>query len=335
METTNPLQAISHEASEPPVVATSSAALVMDAQSMERMEYLAKTMASGKCTVPKHLQNSPGDCLAVIMQSIQWQMNPFSVAQKTHLSPSGQLGYEAQLINAVVISRAPVIGRPEYEFLGDWKKILGKITEKTGTNGGKYYAPNWKDVDEEGLGVICRVHFIGEAAPREITVMMSQCYPRFSTQWATDPQQQICYVAIRKFSRRHCPDVILGVYTPEELEEDYSPVERELNPGGSSNKGAPKGNVIDPAQDARRATLIAGLETAAKNGEAAFVAEWKRMGKANKNDIYLVGESEYVRLLNVALAAQPPEKTVQEEPVSASASDFVADMDAAEKATQQ
>ena len=49
-------------------------------------------------------------------------------------------------------------------------------------------------------------------------VMLSQCYPRFSTQWATDPKTQITYVAIRKWSRVHKPGVILGVYTPEELQ---------------------------------------------------------------------------------------------------------------------
>lgn len=294
-----------HDYSQPdlPIVATSSTALVMDAQSMERMEALAKTMASGKCTVPKHLQNNPGDCLAVIMQAIQWQMNPFAVAQKTHISQSGQLGYEAQLVNAVVISRAPIKGRPTYEFIGDWSKILGKVTEKTGNSGGKYYVPAWKDSDEEGLGVICRMHFKGEAEPREMTVMMSQCWPRFSTQWATDPQQQIGYVVIRKMSRRHCPDVILGVYVPDELDEAPA-AEREINPMHGSSTAA-NGTVYDPAEEARRNGLIKALEAFAKRGEDVFISEWKKVGKANKQDIYLVGEDEYLRLMQIAQAHNP------------------------------
>ena len=44
---------------------------------------------------------------------------------KTHLV-NGNLGYEAQLVNAVIISRAPIIGRPEYEWYGDWSKVDGK-----------------------------------------------------------------------------------------------------------------------------------------------------------------------------------------------------------------
>ena len=61
----------------------------------------------------------------------------------------------------------------------------------------------------------------GEDHPRTITVMMSQAWPRFSTQWATDPQQQITYLAIRKWSRRYTPDVILGVNTADELDEGH------------------------------------------------------------------------------------------------------------------
>jgi hypothetical protein len=47
--------------------------------------------------------------------------------------------------------------------------------------------------------------------------MMSQCYPRFSTQWATDPKMQISYVAVRKWARQNTPGVILGVYTEDEM----------------------------------------------------------------------------------------------------------------------
>ena len=31
------------------------------------------------------------------------------------------------------------------------------------------------------------------------------------------PQEQIGYLAVRKWARRYTPDVLLGVYTPEEL----------------------------------------------------------------------------------------------------------------------
>lgn len=207
----------------------SSASMLVDMATIDSITRVADIMASGRATIPQHLRGNTGDCFAVTMQAMQWEMNPFAVAQKTHISQGGALGYEAQLVNAVVIARAPITTRPDFEFLGNWDKVLGKVEERKSDKGGKYYVATYNKADEEGLGVICRATIIGETQPREVKVMMSQCYPRFSTQWATDPQQQITYVAIRKWARRFAPDVLLGVYTPDELDGfEPPPVERDM-----------------------------------------------------------------------------------------------------------
>ena len=208
----------------------SAMSLVMDDGAMESMMTAAKLMASARVTIPKHLQNSTGDCLAVIMQAAQWKMNPFAVAQKTHLTQGGALGYDAQLVNAVIVSCGAIVGQPEFEFFGDWSKILGKVAEKTSEkSGGKYYVSTWDRSAEAGLGVKCIARLKGEPEPREIEVLLAQAWPRFSTQWATDPQQQITYLAVRKFARRYAPGAILGVYTDEEMSAaDVG--EKEINP---------------------------------------------------------------------------------------------------------
>jgi hypothetical protein len=180
------------------------------------------------------------------MQSIQWRMNPFAVAQKTHMTQGGALGYEAQLVNAVITTLAPIKTRPEFEFFGDWSKIIGKVEERKSDKGGKYYVATWKKEDEEGLGVRCRATFIGESEPREVECLLTQCYPRFSTQWATDPQQQITYAAVRKWGRRYSPDVILGVYTPEELEA--------IPPGAEKHMGTAE--VVADAKPARKVDAV-------------------------------------------------------------------------------
>lgn len=203
-----------------PAVSTASAgALLMNSDSMDRLDRVADLMCNGKVTVPIHLRGSKGDCFAIALQSMQWGLNPFAVAQKTHITPSGTIGYEAQLISAVITESGAVDGDPEYIFLGDWDKILGKVEERKSDKGGKYYVATWKPIDEVGLGVICRLKLRGEATPRDFKVMMTQCYPRFSTQWATDPKTQITYVAIRKWARVNKPGVVLGVYTPDELQQ--------------------------------------------------------------------------------------------------------------------
>ena len=261
---------------------TTSASLILSGDAMERIFKFAEMMAKGTATVPRHLQGNSSDCLAVVMQATQWGMNPFAVAQKTHVSQGGALGYEAQLISAVITANAPVTGQPEYEYIGDWNKVLGKVEERKSDKGGKYYVATYTKADEAGLGVICRMTLKGESGPREMTVMMSQCFPRFSTQWATDPKQQISYVAIRKWSRLYAPGVILGVYEPEELEAAAPP--RQMGP-------------VEEVQPTIPEALLGAAQTAADKGVAAYQTFWKDCTKENRK--LLAGEHE--RLKGVAI----------------------------------
>lgn len=210
-----------------PHAATSTSALVLDGDSLDKMMRLAEVMATGRATLPKHFNGNPADCLAVVMQSMQWKMNPFAVAQKTHLV-NGVLGYEAQLVNAVITTCAPVLDRLHYEWYGAWEKVIGKFTIKNGDKG-EYRVPGWKLEDEQGLGVKVWATFRGEDEPRVLELLLAQARTRNSTLWADDPRQQLAYLATKRWSRLYCPDVILGVYSPDELEET-SPTIRDVSP---------------------------------------------------------------------------------------------------------
>lgn len=222
-------------------------------EAFARMVHTAELMAGGEVTVPAHLRGNKSDCLAIVMKAVQWNMDPWAVASKTHVTKSGLLGYEAQLVNAVVIQSGLLSARPDWEFIGPWSNIFGRFREEKGTNGGKYYVQAWSEKDEIGIGVTCYAHFKGEAEPRSITVMLSQCWPRFSTQWATDPQQQITYISLRKMVRRYAPDVLMGVYTPDELEdgtaeeESQRPLAEQKRPTRKS--ATPKNGATDPKED--------------------------------------------------------------------------------------
>lgn len=210
-----------------PHAATSTSALVLDGDSLDKMMRLAEVMATGRATLPKHFNGNPADCLAVVMQSMQWKMNPFAVAQKTHLV-NGVLGYEAQLVNAVITTCAPVLDRLHYEWYGAWEKVIGKFTIKNGDKG-EYRIPGWKLEDEQGLGVKVWATFRGEDEPRVLELLLAQARTRNSTLWADDPRQQLAYLATKRWSRLYCPDVILGVYSPDELEET-APTIRDVSP---------------------------------------------------------------------------------------------------------
>ncbi len=174
-----------------------------DDQLFDKMYKLAEMMASGKATVPKHLQSSPGDCFAVVMQSAQWQMNPYAVAQKTHLI-NGVLGYEAQLVNAVISSSKAIVGRFKYEYGGDWTKHSVKDSDCWIRVGAVLNGEN----DITWGEPLC---------PGNIAVKNSPL-------WKTAPKQQAAYLAVKYWARMYCPSVILGVYSPEEL-ETVSPVD--------------------------------------------------------------------------------------------------------------
>jgi hypothetical protein len=207
--------------------------LVLDGDSLDKMMRLAEVMALGRATLPKHFYGNSADCLAVVMQSMQWKMNPFAVAQKTHLV-NGVLGYEAQLVNAVITTCAPVLDRLHYEWYGDWGKVIGKFVIKNGDKG-EYRQPGWKLEDEEGLGVRVWATFRGEEEPRVLELLLAQARTRNSTLWADDPRQQLAYLATKRWSRLYCPDVILGVYSPDEL-EDSTPLIRDVTQQPSSKK---------------------------------------------------------------------------------------------------
>lgn len=199
------------------LTSASSAALLMDAASMERLERIADLMASGKTTVPQHLRGSKGDCFAIVLQSMQWGMNPFAVAQKTHLV-NGTLGYEAQLVSAVINTSGAVKDRFHFEWYGPWEKVIGKFSIKKGEKG-EYRVPGWTMADEEGCGIKVWATLKGEAQPRVLELLLAQARVRNSTLWADDPKQQLAYLAQKRWSRLYAPDVIMGVYSPDEMAE--------------------------------------------------------------------------------------------------------------------
>lgn len=194
-----------------PGATVGTAAAIFSPEGMDRLVRFATLMADSKATVPQHLAGKPADCLAVTMQAAQWGMNPFAVAQKTHVV-NGTLGYEAQLVNAAVSSSNLLSTRLNYRWDGDWSKVNGKSDKSP------------------SLTVTVSAVLKGEAEPRELTISMAQAGVRNSPLWEQDPRQQLAYLCVKRWARLHAPDVLLGVYTPDELQETTPRVERDITP---------------------------------------------------------------------------------------------------------
>lgn len=250
--------------------------LLLNDRVFERLEAIARIMASGKATVPQHLRGSVGDCMAIAMQAARWRMDPWAVAQKTHLV-NGVIGYEAQLVIAVINTIAPITGRLSFEWSGPWDKVVNGKTDKSDAS------------------VTVSATLRGESEPRILPLSMKQAGVRNSPLWQDDPRQQLAYLAAKRWARLHCPDVILGVYTPDELEEiDSSSVpslpgyipEPEAKPASRSAAVASKfrkssdpveKTEVKPAEDipsytpAQNAEILEAIRTA-PNGKAASAA---------------------------------------------------------------
>ncbi|MDV2043819.1 RecT family recombinase [Citrobacter freundii] len=201
-----------------PGATVGTAAAIFSPEGMDRLVRFATLMADSKATVPQHLAGKPADCLAVTMQAAQWGMNPFAVAQKTHVV-NGTLGYEAQLVNAAVSSSNLLSTRLNYRWDGDWSKVNGKSDKSP------------------SLTVTVSAVLKGEAEPRELTISMAQAGVRNSPLWEQDPRQQLAYLCVKRWARLHAPDVLLGVYTPDELQETTPRVERDITPPAATAQG--------------------------------------------------------------------------------------------------
>ncbi|MDN0028517.1 RecT family recombinase [Serratia marcescens] len=200
---------------------TDTATAIFSPSGLRQLQQFAEVMAQSVQTLPKHLAGKPADCMAVAMQAAQWGMNPFAVAQKTHLV-NGTLGYEAQLVNAVVTSSRAVQGRFKYEYGGDWDGYMLHPDKQ----------------HEAGLFIRVGAVIRGET---EITwgepVYLAPITTRNSPLWKTAPKQQIAYLAVKYWARLYCPEVILGVYTPDEFDAPPPRVERDVTPPATSAAG--------------------------------------------------------------------------------------------------
>ena len=182
---------------------------MLEGDSMDKMMRLAEQMATSRLSVPEHLRGNIGDCLAIITQAMLWNMNPFAVAQKTHIV-SGRLGYEAQLVIAVVQNSGAIRGPIRFEYRG---------------------------TDEVRCGAVLR----GEP---EVTwgewLSASSVTTKNSPLWKTNQRQQMSYLQAKNWARLYCPGAILGVYSVDEL-EDYAPAQ------AAHRGGLATGEIAGPA----------------------------------------------------------------------------------------
>lgn len=226
---------------------------IFDTRMFDHMMRIAKLMATSSL-VPEHLNSikkvggrdyaiepdeAVANCFLVVNQAMHWKMDPFAVAQHTHVN-KGKIGYEGKLIAAAINSNPSILERLSYKYEG------------TGTS--------------RKVTVTARHVADKEAKSIDGTVGQWQTAERDGTvkeNWRKNPDQQLSYRGAREWARRHFPEIILGVWGDDELDFETAGSQPSTDQPAPPQRGAAglRAALVGGAEAATDATVIESAST--------------------------------------------------------------------------
>jgi hypothetical protein len=163
---------------------------------------LSKLMALSGPAVPKAFRNEPALCFSVVNLAVKWGMDPYAVIKKAYVV-NDVVAFEAQLVHALVLVKAPIVGRVRNEFTGEGPSRRCRVWATL--------APHVANPDG--------------ADPEYESPLFGVIKPKNSPLWINDPDQQLFYFSVRAFARRHFPEILLGVYSEDEIDRGRPPAD--------------------------------------------------------------------------------------------------------------
>jgi hypothetical protein len=166
---------------------------IFDSGTFDQMGLIASKLAASSL-IPATLkgdtdEETAANCFRVVEQAQRWGLSPFAVLDSASVV-HGKLMWEGKLIAAAIKSALGVRLRYDYEGQGDQRKVTvtGEIDGQPSTVEGT--VADWKTT--------------GKGSPWEKPA---------------NHDQMLAYRGARQWARRHAPEVILGVYSPDEFDE--------------------------------------------------------------------------------------------------------------------
>lgn len=165
---------------------------------------LAFQMAKGlseSTLVPMQFQKNPANCLIALEQSNRLNISPMAVMQNLYIvqgKPSFSSSFIIGLINAS--------GKYDMELQFDEEEKDGK----------PYACTCWTEKDGRKVTGI------------KITMDMAEkegWSKKNGSKWVTIPQVMLRYRAASFFARMNCPELSIGLYSKEEL-DDFTPIKK-------------------------------------------------------------------------------------------------------------
>ncbi len=167
---------------------------VFDSGQFTQMWNVADALAQSSL-IPATLKGKTSDetkanCLRVVEQASRWGLSPFAVMDSASVV-HGKLMWEGKLIAAAIRASLGCRLKYEYEGEGDARKVTvsGVLEGDTLTIEGT--VADWKTT--------------GKGSPWDNLA---------------NRDQMLAYRGARQWARRHAPEVILGVYAPDEFDQD-------------------------------------------------------------------------------------------------------------------
>lgn len=208
--------------------------------------------------VPMAFQGKVDDCFIICQLAIRMRVDPFMLMQATYVV-HGRPGFEAKLAIALLNASGKIRGTLKTTFSGDGDDYGCTAIAVDAQSGETITGPRitWKIVKAERWNA------------------------KEGSKWLTMPEMMFIYRACSWFIRANYPEVLMGMQTLEEVEDDIS-VTRPKNRWTNqvrletliSSAGEPDGGLVAPPIDAK--------STAAEPPAPITVPEPKRRGRPPK-----------------------------------------------------
>ena len=195
---------------------------------------LGKALAGMQDGMPVHVRGRWGIGCRIAANAYQWRMDPFAIADQTYVV-NNRLGYMSQLIHALINRNAPLMHRLECHYIGEGQERQCKVV-------GQFISGDERDYTTPKL--------------KDIKIKNSPL-------WAGDVDQQLWYFGVRAWGRKWVPEVMLGVYTKEELESDPEAI-RGYDTATPGLHARLKGSA--PSEEGHRAEHVAAQLDEIENG---------------------------------------------------------------------
>lgn len=239
---------------------TPGASNLMDTDRFEQMVRVSVKMAY---IAPKHLigvHKEPAtawnitcaNCFKIANLAFRMGVDPFALMDESYVV-HGKLGFQGKLVAGAVNTRAGLVN-------ADGSK--GRLAYEYENENGK----------PDDLTIVVFGLFKGEPKPRTVKLSVAQGKTD-NDMWRDDPRQKLIYSGVAKWARAHCPEIMLGIVTDDDIERmkaagaltgnDDSMVQRSsLNDTLVPEDGPPPANDAGTTDASGPGPAVTGPETA-------------------------------------------------------------------------